>query len=60
MTAITVMNHDNKVIFSVDNHTWMETSLEALSDRIIINVSQQTVICLHPMDKPVNSPDRPV
>ena len=55
-----VMNHNNKVISSEDNHTWMETSLEALSDDIILNVSQLIVICLYPMDEPVNSPDRPV
>ena len=52
------MNHDNKVIFSVDNHTWMEMSLEALSDDIILNVSQLIVICFYPTDKPVKSPDR--
>ena len=55
-----LMNHDNKVVFSVDNHTWMEMSLEALSDDIILNVSQLIVICFYPMDEPVNSPDRPV
>ena len=55
-----VMNHNNKVVFSVDNHTWMETSLEALSDDVILNFSQLIVICLYPMDKQVNSPDRPV
>ena len=49
-----VMNHDNKVSFSVDNHTWMEMSLEALSDDIILNVSQLIAICLYPMDKLVN------
>ena len=54
------MNHDNKVIFSVDNHTWMEMSLEALSDDIILNVSQLIVICFYPTDKPVKSPDRAV
>ena len=54
------MNHDNKVVFSVDNHTWMETSREALSDDIILNVSQLIVICLYPTDEPVSSPDRPV
>ena len=55
-----VMNHNNKVVFSVDNHTWMEMSLEALSDDIIFNVSQLIAICLYPMDELVNSPDRPV
>ena len=60
MTAITLMNHDNKVIFSVDNHTWMETSLEALYNDIILNVSQLNVISFYPTGKPVNSPDRPV
>ena len=60
MTAIMAVNHDNKVVFSVDNHTWMETSLEALSDDIILNVSRLIVICLYPMDGPVNSPDRPL
>ena len=55
-----VMNHDNKLGFSVDNHTWMETSLEALSDDIILNVSQLIVIFLYPMDELVNSLDRPV
>ena len=54
------MNHDNKVVLSVDNHTWMETSLEALSDDIILNVSQLNVICFYPTDEPVNSPDMPV
>ena len=54
------MSHDNKVIFSVDNHTWMETSLEVLSDDIILKVSQLIVICLYPMDEPVNSLDNPV
>ena len=60
MTAITFMNHNNKVILSVDNHTWMEMSLEALSDDIILNVSQLNVICFYPMDEPLNSLDRPV
>ena len=60
MTATMLMNHYNKVIFSADNHTWMEMSLEALSDDIILNVSQLIVICFYPMDEPVNSPDRPV
>ena len=55
-----LMNHYNRVILSVDNHTWMETSLEALSDDIILNVSQLNVICFYPMDEQVNSPDRPV
>ena len=55
-----VMNHNNKVVFSVDNHTWMEMSLEALSDDIILNVSQLIAISLYPMDELVNSPDRPV
>ena len=54
------MNHDNKVILSVGNHTWMETSLEALQDDIILNVSQLNVISFYPMDELVNSPDRPV
>ena len=27
-TAITVMNHNNNIVSSVDNHTWMEMSLE--------------------------------
>ena len=54
MTAITVINHHNKVVFSVDNYIWMETSLEALSDDIILNVSQLIVICLYPMDELVN------
>ena len=54
------MNHDNKVVFSVDNHTWMITSLEALSDDMVLSVSQLIVICFYPMDKPVNSLDSPV
>ena len=54
------MNHDNKVVLSVDNHTWMETSLEALSDDTILNVSQLNVICFYPTDELVNSPDMPV
>ena len=56
MTAIMLMNHDNKVILSVDNHTWMETSLEALSDDIMLVVSQLNVICFYPTDELVNSP----
>ena len=55
-----VMDHNNKVIFSVDSHTWMEMSLEALSDDIILDVSQLIVIYLYPTDRPVNSLDRPV
>ena len=55
-----LMNHDNKVVLSVDNHTQMEMSLEALSDDIILNVSQLIVFCFYPMDEPVNPPDRPV
>ena len=54
------MNHDNKVIFSVYNHTWMEMSLETLSDDIILNFSQLSVICFYPTDKLVKSPDRAV
>ena len=55
-----LMNHDNKVIFSVDNHSWMESSLEALQDDIILNVIQLNDISFYPTDEPVNSPDRPV
>ena len=41
------MNHDNKVVFSVvDNHTWMEMSLEALSDDILLYIKGAEKICL--------------
>ena len=39
-----LMDHNNKVIFRVDNHTWMGMSLEAQSDDIILNVSQLIVL----------------
>ena len=55
------MNHDNKVVLSVDNHTWMEMSLESLSDDIILNgyytplLNSEGGTEFSPLPKPHNS-----